>query len=190
MFKYFFLITFIGLYISSNAQYSSEPSVAFPYGKAHPEAPNQIKDFQPLIGQNTCRSVTRNKDGTWADTIMMDWSWKYIMDGWAVQDETLKEDGLHSGSIRQFNVDSARWYVHYYASATPIPSLSTWEGNMNMDGQIVLYREQKAPNGMEGYYRITFSDIQDDSFNWKGEWVNTDESIVYPTWQIYCSKKH
>lgn len=169
-------------------QYDYEPSDLDPFGKPHPEAPQGIMDFQPLIGESTCQSVTRNQDGTWADSIQMLWRFKYIMNGWAVQDETLKADGRHSGSIRQFNQDSAKWYVHYYASAGPSPTLSSWEGSKNDEGNIVLYREQKAPNGMDGFYRLTFSNISNTHFDWAGEWVNTDESIVYPTWRIYCKK--
>ena len=42
---------------------------------------------------------------------------------------------------------------------------------------------------MEGNYRITFKNISNDGFNWIGEWVNLDESIVFPTWKIECIKR-
>ena len=119
----------------------------------------------------------------------MAWRFKYIMNGMAVQDETLKVDGKHSGSIRQYSADSARWYVHYYSSGVVVPSLGTWEGNMQKDGKIVLYRDQTAPNGMEGYYRLTFYDIAKDGFKWIGEWVDKTEKITFPTWKIDCKKR-
>ena len=56
------------------------------------------------------------------------------------------------------------------------------------DGKIILYRDQKAPNGMEGKYKITFSDITKDGFNWFGEWVTPDESFSYASWYIFCRK--
>ncbi|NNF85661.1 MAG: DUF4440 domain-containing protein, partial [Winogradskyella sp.] len=121
--------------------------------------------------------------------IDMTWEWKYIMNGMAVQDETLKADGKHSGSIRQFIADSSRWYVHYYASGSPSSTLPTWEGNKKENNNIVLYRDQKAPNSMDGFYRLTFYDINDNGYKWIGEWVDKSEQVVYPTWKIDCKKQ-
>ena len=110
------------------------------------------------------------------------------MNGMAVQDETLKSDGRHSGSIRQFIADSSRWYVHYYSAAGPTTVLSAWEGNKKDEKTIVLYRERKAPNGMDGYYRLTFYDISKTGYKWVGEWVDKTEKIIFPTWKIECVK--
>ena len=173
---------------SLQAQYQYEPSVENPFGKLNPEAPEQTADFAPLIGTCTCKSVSRIDQNTWADTVMMDWTFKYIMNGMAVQDETLKEDGIHSGSIRQYNADSAKWYVHYYSTSSATPTLSSWEGNKRENGNIVLYRDQPAPNGMPGFYRLTFSNISEMGFNWAGEWVNKAETFTYPTWSILCRR--
>ncbi|WP_418604289.1 hypothetical protein [Hwangdonia sp.] len=170
------------------AQYNYDVSEAFPFGQAHPNAPEQIKDFDALIGECQCKSTSRKPDGTWNDAIDMIWRWKYIMNGMGVQDETLKADGGHSGSIRQFIADSSKWYVHYYSSKTPSTTLSTWTGNKRENGNIVLYREQKAPNGMDGFFRLTFYDISKLGYKWIGEWVDKTEKIVYPTWKIECKK--
>ena len=170
-------------------QYVNEPSEEYPYGRPHEDAPDQLADFAPLIGICDCQSISRNPDGTWADTTLMEWKFTYIMDGWGIQDETLKEDGKHSGSIRQYNADSSQWYVHYYSSNFVSPTLSSWAGEKNEEGDIILYREQTAPNGMEGYYKINFLNIREEGFDWLGEWVNEDESIRYPTWKIYCNKR-
>ncbi|WP_109299874.1 hypothetical protein [Aquimarina sp. AU474] len=170
------------------AQYSYEPSQEHPFGLPNPNAPKEIQDFAPLIGICDCLSITRNKDQTWAAPNKMSWKFKYIMNGMAVQDETLKEDGKHSGSIRQFIADSSKWYVHYYSSSAPTTVLSAWEGNKK-EGKIILYRKQKAPNGMDGFYKINFYDIKENGFKWLGEWVNTNESISFPTWKIECTKR-
>ncbi len=171
------------------AQYEYEPSTTHPFGKLNPKAPTEAGDFAPLIGESDCLSESRNQDGTWAEPIPMIWRWKYIMNGMAVQDETLKPDGIHSGSIRQFNADSAAWYVHYYSSGSAVPALPAWEGSKTDDHTITLYREQTAPNGMDGFYKINFMEMTDDSFKWLGEWVSVDESFSYPTWKISCTKK-
>ncbi len=174
---------------SSSAQYDYEASDKTPFGKLNPNAPEQTADFAPLIGISECTSETRAPDGSWNAAISMIWKWKYIMNGMGVQDETLKSDGIHSGSIRQFNADSTKWYVHYYSSGSASSTLPVWEGLKRENGNIVLYREQTAPNGLDGFYRLTFYEIKDESFKWIGEWVNTDETIVYPTWKIDCAKQ-
>jgi hypothetical protein len=170
------------------AQYDNEISDEYPFGKAHPDAPQQIKDFQPMIGECECNSVLRNQDQTWAEPETIIWKWKYIMNGKGVQDETLKPDGKHSGSIRQYIADSSRWYVHYYSSFLPSTTLPAWEGNKE-DGKIILFKDQTAPNGMEGFYRITFYDMTETGYKWLGEWVDKEQKIVYPTWKIECTRK-
>ena len=102
------------------SQYEYEPSNENPYGLPNPDAPKELLDFAPLIGECNCKSVSRNADQTWAEPVDMIWRWKYIMNGMGVQDETLKADGKHSGSIRQFIADSTKWYVHYYSSGLAI----------------------------------------------------------------------
>ena len=185
----FFTLLLLCLTFSLSAQNEYEISIENPYGKVNPNAPAQTADFAPLIGLCDCTSTSRNPDGTWAVAVNMTWQWKYIMNGMAVQDETLKADGKHSGSIRQYNSDSLRWYVHYYASTTAVSTLPTWEGNKTEDGKIVFYRERKAPNGMDGFYRLSFYDIDEKGYKWVGEWVNTTETIVYPTWRISCARR-
>lgn len=175
--------------ITSFAQYNYDASKEFPYGKANPEAPQQIKDYQAMIGTCNCTSESKKPDGTWAEPVNMTWTWKYILNGMAVQDETLKADGSHSGSIRQYVADSSRWYVHWYSSKTPSTTFPVWEGNKKDDGTIVLYNEQKAPNGADGFFRLTFYDISETGYKWIGEWVDKTEPVVFPTWKINCIRQ-
>lgn len=177
-------------FIETSAQkYDYEPSDKNPFGLLNPAAPKETADFAPLIGTCECKSITRIDQNTWADTVMMSWTFKYIMNGMAVQDETLKADGKHSGSIRQYNADSSKWYVHFYSSATPVAQLPAWEGQKTENGSIVLYRDSPAPNGTPGDYRLTFSDATEEGFKWVGEWVNKGETFIYPSWRIFCKRK-
>ncbi|WP_430412080.1 hypothetical protein [Kordia sp.] len=171
------------------AQNEHAPSKTNPYGTKNPKAPTQLDDYKPMIGTCNCESERRNPDGTWGTPVKMTWKFSYIMNGMAVQDETLKADGKHSGSIRQFHKDSLKWYVHYYASAAPTATLSAWEGNKTKDGNIVLYKPQKAPNGTEGFSRLTFYDITDLGYKWIGEWVDKNETVTFPFWRIACVKR-
>ncbi len=182
------LITFLSLSTTiAFAQYQYEPSAKYPYGQPNPDAPKQIKDYQELIGSCSCTSTTRNQDGNWNKAEKMTWKWQYIMNGMAIQDMTLKEDGGHTGSIRQYVADSSRWYVHFYSNLGPTAILPTWEGNRK-GNSIILSRDSPAPNGTPGNYRLTFANITKKGFDWVGEWVSKDGSIVYPTWKIVCTK--
>lgn len=158
------------------------------YFKKHPEALPQLDDYAEMIGQCQCKSVRRNADGTWPDTTSMTWQFKYILGGTAVQDETWKADGTYTSSVRQFHPDSARWVVTYYSSSSPSIPASWWTGKERQGNQLLLYRPQKAPNGMDGYSRLKFYDISEEGYNWIGEWVSMDESFTFPFWKIYCKK--
>lgn len=183
--------------LASHLSFSQELSMDFeniiskenPYGKVNPAAPRSVGDYEPLIGICDCKSISRKADQSWAEPIDMTWTFKYIMNGMAVQDETLKADGAHSGSIRQYNADSARWYVHYYSTSGATPTLAAWEGNLQDNGEMILYREQQSPNGLDGFFKIRFYDISQEGFKWLGAWVTTDESFSYETWKIACTKR-
>ena len=166
-----------------------ESSKENPFGQYNPKAPKQILDYKDLIGVSKCTSVSKKPDQTWAKPVNMIWRWRYILNGNAVQDETLKEDGTHSGSIRQFDKDSLHWNVHYYTMRRISPELPVWTGNKNKKGDIVLYKKQKAPNGMEGFSRLTFYDISKKGYKWKSDWVDTTEKFVFTTWKISCTKE-
>ena len=183
------IITFILSGFQTYSQnYPYAESEKNPYGLPNPNAPKEITDYKEMIGKCYCKSVTRIDQNTWADTVLMTWEFKYIMNGYAVQDITYKEDGAHSGSIRQYNADSSRWYVHYYSSKAAPATLPAW-GGTRVGNRIVLYRKQPAPNKTPGYYRLTFYDLSDKGFNWLGEWVDISETFSYPTWKIFCRRK-
>jgi hypothetical protein len=75
---------------------------------------------------------------------------------------------------------------HWSSSVAPV--LGCWEGNRT-GNKIILYREQAAPNGLEGFYKLTFFDITNKGYHWLGEWVDKQESFSYPTWKIFCKKE-
>lgn len=173
---------------AQESNYSYSASDSLPFGSLNPDAPNELKDYNELIGICDCKSTTRKKDETWAAPVDMQWTFKYIMNGTAIQDETLKSDGTYSGSIRQFNTDSLQWYVHYYSSQNVAPILASWKGRQR-ENEIVLLKKQKSPNGTEGFYKIRFYDISENGFNWLGAWTSQEEDFIYETWKIECRKR-
>lgn len=188
------LSCFIFIYIDAVAQIPSdnfqyEPSINAPFGKLNPTAPSQVGDFDKIIGICDCKSLQRNADGTWQDTTTMVWKFKYIMNGTAVQDEVWR-DGNYAGSIRQYQKDSAVWIVTYFSYPAVATAPGVWKGTTTDKGNIILYQNQQAPNGMDGFSKLTFSNISEKGFTWNGEWVNVGETFSYPFWQIWCTKRH
>lgn len=188
--QFLFCLMLLGSF-SLQAQENPYPyiaSQAHPYGQAHPDMPEQFRDYEELIGTCDCTSIQRKADQSWGAPQAIQWTYKYIMNGMAVQDATLKPDGKHSGSIRQFNADSTRWYVHYFSSASAPATLPSWGGERTGD-EMILYRPQKAPNGTDGFYKIRFYDISEEGFKWLGAWTNEGETFVFETWKIDCTKR-
>ena len=68
------------------SQTEYEPNDQHPYGQPNPDAPQQLSDFAPLIGTCDCTSESRTADKTWAAPINMTWTFKYMMNGMAIQD--------------------------------------------------------------------------------------------------------
>jgi hypothetical protein len=187
--RLFFIVCLLGSAQIWAQQYPYEVSEKLPFGAQNPKVPEQLKDFGQLAGQYSCQSTARNAQQEWKEPEEIIWRWKFIMNGMGVQDETLKPDGSHSGSIRVYDADSLTWRVHYYSNTAFPKTLGSWNGNGDEDGDIILYRDQAAPNGTPGFYRITFSDIGHDGFEWLGEWVNKPETFSFPTWKISCVRQ-
>ena len=147
------------------------------------------QDFDPMIGTCQCKSERIAADGkTWQSPVDMTWTFKYIMNGTGVQDDFSLTNGLSGGSIRQFNTQKNKWYVHYYSSNSAPSSLTSWEGDKNEKGDIILYSPQQGPSNEEGFLKLRFHDTNESGYKWIGAWVNKDESTVSPFWKISCTK--
>jgi len=164
------------------------PSTENPYGLLNPDAPPHTSDYALLIGQSMCKSISRNSEGNWnKDSTNMIWRFKYIMDGLAIQDEIFSDNAPPTGSIRQYNADSSKWYVTFFNSANVSPNPPVWHGNMESN-EIVLYKKQKAPNGTDGFYRITYENVSNEGFDWRMEWLNKEETFTYTVGKTFCVK--
>jgi hypothetical protein len=165
-----------------------EPSVIHPFGLPNPDAPKEITDFAPMIGICDCKSISRNPDGTWKDSLNMTWKFKYIMNGNAVQDEVWRGNELYAGSIRQFQKDSSEWVVSYFSYPTVAYTPGVWHGK-KMEDKIVLTKPQNAPTGMKGSSVLTFYEWDEEGYKWKGEWVKDDKQVIYLFWMIECKRR-
>ncbi len=165
-----------------------EATTTHPFGKPNPEAGAAIEDWKKMIGTCHCTSVQRNQNGTWQDTIEMDWTFRYILNGTAVQDISLKEGSLYATSIRQFHQDSNEWVVTFFSYPNVSLSPGTWRGGRDGD-DIVLKRPHTTGSGLQGVSQLTFYDITDEGYRWKGVWIKDDGTVTWPFWSIDCRRK-
>jgi len=162
-----------------------DPGPGQPFGRANPEAPEELAQFAFLIGRNDCTEKVRGPSG--GDWIERERTWDahYALNGWAILDNGVSAAGAN-GNMRIFDTSDGRWKVSFFS--TPGFGNGLWEGGMR-GPDMVLERPQKAPGtALDGTSRLTFSAITDASFNWQGEWISQDGSVIYPFWTISCHK--
>ncbi len=163
-----------------------EPSSDYPFGRANPEAPAQLQQFAFMIGENDCREERlNNASGEWEEGFRT-WDAHYYLNGNAIRD-TGRSGNATNGNIRVFDSATEQWHVTYFS--TPVYGSGVWSGGL-VEDRIELEQPQKAPGTeIEGINRLTFFNIGEDSFQWKGEWVSLDGSTVFPYWRISCTKR-
>ncbi len=162
-----------------------EPSPQHPFGRANPDAPPELAQFDFLVGMNDCvEQRINNATGEWVEGVRS-WDAHYYMNGFAIRDSGMS-GAITNSNIRVYDTASGEWAVTFFS--TPAYSSGTWRGNME-DGNMVLRQAQKAPGtDFDGFSTLTFSNVSDRGFDWSGEWVSEDGSVVFPFWRIQCRK--
>jgi len=155
-----------------------DPSQAFKYGRLNPNAPNETKQFEFLIGEYLCKdSILSN--GKWKYSTAT-WNSKYIMNGYGIQD-TYRNDNYATTSIRFFNTRTNKWNVHFFGM--PGRHTGIWEGE-KIGNEMVMKQKRKGPNNENLESRLIFYDIGEDAFKWKGVDWNLDNNTGVYDWKI------
>ncbi|MEM7016630.1 MAG: hypothetical protein AAF512_04730 [Pseudomonadota bacterium] len=162
---------------------SFAPDAQHPFGRMNPAAPPETAQFAFMIGNNDCTEERRNSSGEWTKGTRS-WDAYYDMNGFAIRDGG-SSGKASNANIRAYDVKEKQWHVTFFSM--PTYSSGLWKGGKKGD-KIVLKQPQKAPNGMDGSSRLTFFNMTDEGFDWIGEWVSENGSIVYPFWKISCQK--
>ena len=162
-----------------------EPNELYPFGRANPDAPAELAQFHFMIGRNDCAEQRlNNATGEWVDATRS-WDASYYMNGFAVRDAG-QSGSATNGNIRVFDTATGEWVVTFFSS--PTYSSGIWRGKMEGE-KMVLRQPQKAPGtDFDGFGTLTFSNISAQGFDWTGEWISADGSIVFPFWRIQCQK--
>ncbi len=154
-----------------------------PYGRIHPDAPPETEHWGKLAGVWDCSIERLLPSGNWVQGGRATWVWKYILDGFAVQDlwfvKWINLPPVLAGSHRDVSGTNLRMYL---------PAEKRWEAVWFFNGANTTSRfdaisddDKVIMTGVtaRGHARITFFDITDTSFEWKSE-LSKDEG---KTWQ-------
>ncbi len=159
-----------------------DPSREFEYGQLNPAAPEQTKEFQFMIGKYNCDdSLLVN--GKWKHS-KATWESAYILNGYGIKD-TYRNDTYAGTSIRFYNTKKDKWDVYFFGM--PGEHTGLWEGE-KVDGKMIMRQKRKGPKGENLESRLTFYQITENSFFWKGELWNLDDETATVNWKIKAIK--
>lgn len=167
------------------ASLSYEPSEQHPFGRANPDAPPELAQFHFMVGENDCSEQRlNNTTGDWVAGSRT-WDGHYFMNGFAIRDGGTS-GATTNGNIRVYDAVANEWVVTFFSA--PTYSSSTWRGKMEGEN-LILRQPQKAPGtDFDGFSTLTFSDVSSQGFDWVGEWISEDGSVVFPFWRTQCQK--
>jgi len=169
--------------VAEEQMYSQyEPTPVFPFGRANPDAPAEIRQFDFLIGSFECDSELFMSSRGEFVPLKTRWTADYVLNGWAIQDKTWNSV-LSATSIRIFNTKTGQWEVTFFMQ--PYLQSGVWHGGRVKD-DMVLSKEMEDDDGVFTS-RLTFSDISDSGYKWVSEYVR-DGKVFHTTWKIACER--
>jgi hypothetical protein len=156
----------------------------------NPAAPAQLDAMASLIGEWAITTETRQQDGTWQASDGAQWNFYFILDGHAIQDDWIAHGApvgdppmMQLGTnIRIYDTAEERWEMAWIANAAR--SLSIYMATNEPDGSVVMSSYFGVPN----MRRITFFDMQADSFEWKLEFSNDEGETWLEVFRIHGAR--
>ncbi|MDH5413108.1 MAG: hypothetical protein OEW87_03130, partial [Flavobacteriaceae bacterium] len=142
------------------------------------EAPAETKQFAFMIGKFVCNDSLL-VGGQWVESKAA-WEAHYILNGFGVRD-VYRNNQYAGESIRFYNSSKGKWDVYFFGMLGEHTGL--WEGEY-IDGKMVMKQERTGPNGEKLLSQITFYNITDDGFDWKGELIHPDTGKTTVNWKI------
>jgi len=144
------------------------------WGTANKEAPDEVKQYGQLAGLWAIKTKNMDRAGKWSDGKPAFWVFKYILDGFAVQDLYLQDKGdgtdVKITQIRQFDLKIKKWTVAW------INTVSTKNGSFishkEDDAMIMIDAKQLE----DPKYRVVFKNMSAETFVWEYQIVSSGSS--------------
>ncbi|MBX2874509.1 MAG: hypothetical protein KTR30_20470 [Saprospiraceae bacterium] len=154
-----------------------------PFGRLNPTAPTETQQFHFMIGKFKCQdSLLIN--GVWKQSGAT-WESSYILNGFGIKD-TYRNDDYAGTSIRFFNTSKQKWEVYFFGM--PGGHTGLWEGE-ELAEMMVMRQKRTGKHGENLESRLTFYNLDDNSFDWKGELWNLDQGTVTENWKIKARRE-
>lgn len=183
------LLSFVSFSVSAQPRAGGmeyDPSPANPFGLPNPAAPQQIAQFAFIIGKSDCTEERlNNATGEWQSSART-WDGHYIMNGFGIFDSGKSASSANS-NIRVYDESRGQWQVTFFAM--PSYSSSVWKGGLESENMVLKQPQQAPGTSLDGFSTLTFSNISNQGFEWSGEWISEDGSIVFPFWRVSCKKR-
>ena len=168
---------------------------AHPFGKVHPDAPPETKQFGQLAGVWHCINHAYF-NGRWVSGWPATWAWKYVLDGFAVQDVWFQREqdfppvapkqgrDLTGTNLRMYNPALKKWEMTWFANGRNASSYftATFE-----NGEIIMIPAFSTVNPKQKS-RIIFSNITREHFDWRREVWDAEKSRWRATAKITATR--
>lgn len=142
------------------------------FGRPHPNAPPQFRQFAFLIGEWRFTATARSPDGqTFA--FVGEWLGTFILDGRVIADEFRMRDIdgtliMLGMNFRQYDASRDRWVMRWLdATAARWLELGPDQlGGVHVSDAGITFKVEFAPGEL---HRITFRDIDANRFTWQAD---------------------
>jgi hypothetical protein len=144
------------------------------FGNLNPRAPKELSRFAFLIGDWRCEAKALLPGGEW-QTFQAAWMGRFILDGYAIEDEYRMTDSAGNLIVLGMNYrvyDAAKrvWNIKWLnALAGTWTDLGPEElGGVRDDGQSIVY-VFREPMAAHAYTRASYTNFSREHFTWRGE---------------------
>ncbi len=148
-----------------------EPNPAYPFGRPHPEAPPELKQFAFMIGAFDCVDEIRQQDGSW-NRFPAVWNAYYFLNGHGIQDKYWAPT-FSTSNLRIFDPKKGKWMVTFFKM--PGYQSGVWEGVQEDETMVMRQGGKTTGSG------LTFYNITEDGFDWR--------SGDNPNWKSSCRRR-
>ncbi len=151
------------------------------YGSRNPAAPEELAQFDFLVGRWLCEITIRNPDGV-EERHQATLVARYILDGYVIADEYRQIDSggtmvRFGATYRSFDPAAGGWVMKWHDALN-----STWLdlgpadlGGVEVRDDTITFKHRYPPDIL---VRITFSNISNDRFTWRAD-NSTDDGETW-----------
>ena len=175
-------LVFVAFTALSSSWATPQTATVFNSGAMAEGAPPELQHWGKIVGRWAVEGESLKRDGSgWQPSGKADWDFFWAFNGWGIQDnytqpplsEAVEDESkrLHGINLRIYNPKTQQWVLTWLTNQSSKPSNFTATSS---DDEVVMMADEVDANG--NYRRITFFDMQTDSFEWKMEWSQDKES--------------